>query len=489
MPAYRAELRLMAGSLHHTAELRVPRPIIHFAPERHWMNDPNGLIHHQGRWHVYFQFNPEGNEWGNMSWGHASSSDLLSWTEHPVALRYSPTEQIYSGSIVHDQTSEHDRLRAIYTSAYSNGKQAQSEATSSDGGMTWTRSPHNPILDRGTSNFRDPKVIRCADPEGRERWILLAVEAEDRQVLFYGSDDLETWDYLSSFGPTGPVGVVWECPDLVRLPLDEDPERARWVLTLSTNPVGDEADREGSSMSYVVGDFDGHTFTAEAPGLRRLDHGRDFYAGVTFADAPSDAPIMLGWMSNWQYADQIPSAPWRGAMSLPRELSLRELGGRAQLVQRPLGLDEALLRSDVSSAPVPAGGASWNLSVHSVIDLAWDPRVTGNAKLVLRGQSDFVEVTHDTNSGELTIRRGGRASEAVHPDFPSLISMPLDPSAPVRLLICLDGPLLEVFANGGEQVASHLVLLGGGAVSASITTDRPALITVAVGDLAGESQR
>jgi fructan beta-fructosidase len=426
---------------------------------------------------VYFQFNPEGNDWGNMSWGHASSSDLLSWTEHPVALRYSPTEQIYSGSIVHDQTSEHDRLRAIYTSAYSNGKQAQSEATSADGGLTWTVNAHNPILDRGTSNFRDPKVIRCADPEGRERWILLAVEAEDRQVLFYGSDDLETWDYLSSFGPTGPVAVVWECPDLVRLPLDGDPDRIRWVLTLSTNPVGDEADREGSSMSYVVGEFDGHTFTAEAPVLRRLDHGRDFYAGVTFADAPSDVPIMLGWMSNWRYADQFPSSPWRGAMSLPRELSLRELRGRPHLVQRPLGLDEAFLDSAPSSALVTADGSSWSLTAHEVLELAWDPRETGDVKLVLRGQDDFVDVEHHTDSGELTIERGGRASEAVHPDFPSLISMPLDASAPARLLVCLDSPLLEVFANDGEQVASHLVLLGGGPVRASLTTERPALVT------------
>ncbi|WP_228497241.1 glycoside hydrolase family 32 protein [Pseudoclavibacter sp. VKM Ac-2888] len=478
----------MAGSSRRAADPTVPRPIVHFAPERHWMNDPNGLIHHGGLWHVYFQCNPEGNDWGNMSWGHASSSDLLSWTEHPLALRHSPTEQIYSGSIVRDPSSDDNRLRAIYTSAYSNGKQAQSEATSTDGGLTWTQNPQNPILDRGTSNFRDPKVIRYADAEGRERWVLLAVEAEDRQVLFYRSDDLETWDYLSSFGPIGPTGVVWECPDLVQLPLDGDPERARWVLTLSTNPVGDQPDRTGSSMSYVVGDFDGHTFTAEAPGLRRLDHGRDFYAGVTFADAPSDGPIMLGWMSNWRYADQFPSAPWRGAMSLPRELSLRELRGHAQLVQRPLGLDEALLRSDQVSGLAPAKSTSWTMGAHSVIDLAWEPCRTGNAKLVLHGEDDFVEMAHDVDSGELIIARGGRSSEAVHPDFPSSICMPLDASAPLRLLICLDGPLLEVFANDGQHVASHLVLLGGGPVSASLTTGQAALVTVAVGELEGAGQ-
>lgn len=466
----------------------VARPAFHFAPQRNWMNDPNGLVYDRGLWHLYFQYNPEGSDWGNMSWGHATSVDLQHWTEHPVALRYRGGEQIFSGSIVatpaRDETT---LLTAYYTSAYSDEHQAQSMATSRDGGYTWEPDAGNPVLDRGSRAFRDPKVVRYTDGEGGSRWIMAAVEADDRQVLFYSSRDLRTWEYLSSFGPLGDTGVVWECPDLVPLAVDGDPSRLRWVLLLSTNPVGDEANPEGSSMSYVVGRFDGVAFTADAAELVRLDHGRDFYAGVTFDSAPDGGAIMLGWMNNWRYAGVFPSAPWRGAMSLPRRLSLRTVGGAPRLVQQPPSFVHEHL---ADAASVTVFGASrpfgFALSGSSLLELEWEPSSTGSLRLQLRGDADaLVGLEHDASSNVLRITRGGSAMAAVHPDFPSTstIALPRDGRGVTRLLLSLDGPLLEVFADDGEATASNLVVLGTGPVEVTLCTERHGPISVTFADL------
>lgn len=465
----------------------VPRPAFHFTPRRNWMNDPNGLVYDRGLWHVYFQYNPESSDWGNMSWGHATSPDLQHWTEHPVALPYRDGEQIFSGSIVASPAENATLLTAYYTSAFDDDHQAQSMARSRDGGYTWEPDAANPVLDRGTSAFRDPKVIRYPDGEGGFRWILLAVEADDRQVLFYSSHDLRAWEYLSSFGPLGDTGVVWECPDLVPLAVDGDPTDVRWVLLLSTNPVGDDANPEGSSMSYVVGQFDGVTFTADAPELVRLDHGRDFYAGVTFDSAPDGDAVMLGWASNWRYAGAFPSAPWRGAMSLPRRMSLRRVGGVPRLVQQPTRFVHDHL---AGAAPVTAFGASrpfrFAVSGHSLVELEWQPSSTGTLRLRLRGDAHaLVELEHEPSSNVLRIARGGPAMAAVHPDFPSTstVELPGDGDGPMRLLLSLDGPLLEVFANDGEATASNLVVLGTGPVEATLEADCDGPVSLAVADV------
>ena len=459
---------------------QVPRPAFHFTPQRNWMNDPNGLVYHRGLWHLYFQYNPESADWGNMSWGHATSADLNSWTEHPVALPYRQGEQIYSGSVVASRRDGDDRLTAFYTSAYDNGHQAQSTATSSDGGFTWEIDAGNPVLDRGTPSFRDPKVIRFVDEHGSFRWVLLAVEAEERQVLFYSSVDLRSWEYLSSYGPIGDQQVVWECPDLLPLAVDGDPHNVRWVLLLSTNPVGDEPDPDGSSMSYVVGHFDGVAFTSESRSLTRLDHGRDFYAGVTFDSAPDDEAIILGWMNNWRYAGEFPSAPWRGAMSLPRRLSLRSIEGTPRLVQEPLSfIREHLARATPVRVDLTAQPFDLALSGHSLIDVQWDPASTGTLRLQLRGDANaYVDLEHTPTAASLTVTRGGTAAEAVHADFPSTSTVALAATTPVRLLLSLDGPLLEVFVNDGEVVVSNLVVLGTGAVTATLTTEQHGLVTL-----------
>lgn len=448
----------------------VPRPLVHFTPRRNWMNDPNGLVHHRGVWHLFFQYNPEGSDWGNMSWGHATSLDLENWVEQPVALWHREGEQIFSGSIV-VSSEEPLEFTAVYTSAYDDGHQAQSLATSADAGTTWHEDASNPVLDRGTTSFRDPKILRFTDEHGDGRWVMVAVEAEERRVLFYSSSDLRSWQYLSDFGPLGEDGVVWECPDLLPLALDGDPLEVQWVLTLSTNPIDGRADPEGSSMSAVLGHFDGRRFTSKATELTRLDHGRDFYAGVTFDSAPDGDAVMLGWMSNWRYAAAVPSDPWRGAMSLPRTLALRCVDGRPRVVQRlPASVAGRLARA------VPAtvsGPVALTLTGHSILELVWEPALTGALRLVLRGDVDaVVEIAQEGHSTPLTIRRGGPAAEAVHPDFAGTSVVPSGSSARRSLVAVLDGPLLEVFLDDGEATASQLVILGTGTVTAELSTER-----------------
>lgn len=256
------------------------RPGYHYTPERNWMNDPNGMVFHDGLYHLYYQYNPEGSQWGNMSWGHATSPDLMTWTEQPLAIGQTFDEQgrsiedIFSGSVVvdHGNTSGlgidgEDPLIALYTSAYTSahperaGLQAQSLAYSTDGGFTWEKYAGNPVVDRGSANFRDPKVFwyEGATP-AESHWVMVAVEATEHKVVLYTSDDLLTWEHASDFGPANSVGGIWECPDLFELPVDGNPEETRWVLVVNLNPG---AVAGGSGGQYFVGDFDGTSFTAE----------------------------------------------------------------------------------------------------------------------------------------------------------------------------------------------------------------------------------
>lgn len=288
------------------------RPSVHFSPERNWMNDPNGLVFHDGVYHLYFQYNPHGDRWGNMSWGHATSTDLLTWTEQPLAIPQTldadgeAIESIFSGSIVvdeHNTSGFGDGTRApliaIYTSAYEAGHpthaglQAQSLAYSLDDGYTWTKYEGNPVLDRGSANFRDPKVFWYDGPAG-SYWVMTAVEATDHQVVLYKSSDLRTWEHLSDFGPANSVGGIWECPDLFELPVDGDPNRTKWVMVVNLNPgaVGG-----GSGGQYFVGDFDGTTFTSETTrGPQELPAGEVFagfdggsFDGWTVTNEPGNA--------------------------------------------------------------------------------------------------------------------------------------------------------------------------------------------------------
>ncbi|WP_432541484.1 glycoside hydrolase family 32 protein [Kineococcus sp. SYSU DK002] len=276
------------------------RPLAHFTAVDTWLNDPNGLLHRDGLWHLFFQNNPHGADWGNMSWGHAVSRDLLHWEHRPLAISHEGPEAIFSGSaVVHD-----GRVAAVYTSAYDDGRQAQSLAWSEDGD-TFVKDPANPVLDRGSTGFRDPKVFRYGDG-----WRMVTVEADERTVLVHSSTDLRSWTEVGRFSDEPGVGI-WECPDL--FPLDLDGQE-RWVLLLSVQ------DATGSRVEYRVGSFDGARFTGGP--ARSFDVGPDVYAVSTWTDAPDGRRVLIGWMAQPTYAGATPTAPWRGAMTLPRDLSL-----------------------------------------------------------------------------------------------------------------------------------------------------------------------
>lgn len=445
----------------HTEHLR---PRYHLTPRRHWLNDPNGLVHHDGRWHLFFQHNPEGNDWGNMSWGHASSPDLVHWTEHPVALRHREGEAVFSGSAVVDG----DDLAAIHTSVYADGRQAQSLARSTDGGLTWTSYAGNPVLDRGSTDFRDPKVFRHGG-----RWLMVAVEAVARQVLLHESDDLVHWRHLSTVEDPRDEGV-WECPDLVELPVEGQPGRTSWVLVVS---VLSGSAAGGSGTRYLVGDFDGTTFTAHDRTVRWLDHGRDHYAGVTWEGVPDGRQVMVGWLSNWDYAAAVPTSPWRGGMTLPRDLTLREHDGKLVLVQRPAPELDAL--ADGPARPVDGsddldGGAAYRLRVVFTPD-----GETGLDLCVGPGE----ETRLRWRDGTLTLDRRDSGDTDFHPAFPSVDRAPV----PLRdgrldLDVWVDRTSVEVFAQDGRTCLTQLVFPSEGSTGIRLVGEvRGTLQPLAVG--------
>jgi fructan beta-fructosidase len=474
------------------------RPDLHFTAKDTWLNDPNGLVHHDGMWHLYYQNNPFGNVWGNMSWGHATSTDLVSWQEHPVAIRCDEREEIFSGSIVFDAdntsglgTADRPPLVALYTSAFRPGSghdgiQAQSVAYSVDGGYVWAKHEGNPVLTRDSPDFRDPKVFRYSG-EGASYWVLVAVEATLRQVVLYRSDDLLAWEHLSDFGPANATGGVWECPDLFPLPVDDEPAATGWVLTVNLNPGGPNG---GSAGQYFVGDFDGTSFTSrstvttgldEGMHLREygwLDWGRDFYAAVSFSDAPDGRRILLGWMNNWQYANDIPSSPWRSAMTLPRELSLARTGAGLRVVQRvPAEVGRAAFPAEPTShGPRTIDDEVWAVaapeSVALRIDATLRPGSAGEFGLVVRGGKTGDAGTRigiRPGEGMILLDRTGSGATDFHESFSSVETAPIAATdGTYRLTVYTDRCSVEVFAQDGLVTLTDLVFPDDSATAVSL---------------------
>lgn len=604
------------------------RPRFHFTPEKNWMNDPNGMVYYDGEYHLFYQYNPFGDKWGHMSWGHAVSRDLVHWEHLPLALAEEGGIMIFSGSAVVDWNNTSGfgaggkpPMVAVYTGHYTEKPlQNQHLAYSNDRGRTWTKYEGNPVIDIGAKDFRDPKVMWH---EGSGQWIMTVSLPIERKVRFYGSPDLKQWTELSDFGPAGSVTGIWECPDLFPLPVEGSAEQ-KWVLVVN---VGGGAPAGGSGCQYLVGDFDGKTFSVHEPsqprpqpafvpegdlfadfeegygtwqregdafgtapatgaldGQQRVegflgsglvnsfhggdkatgrlvspeftiarphisfligggahesntclnllvggavvrsaegeaaerldwkswdvaslegetarieivdrwtegwghinvdhilfseeparpaaypalwaDHGRDFYAAVSWSDVPGHdgRRLWLGWMSNWEYAQDVPTSPWRSGMTVARSLTLRSVGGTYRLVQRPVKELEALRG---------AGRVAENVSLDEALALLnnvgselLDVELTlpSGAPLeisVQKPMSGSAPVVIDTGAGSLTFDRSGFGITGFHRSFGGAHVAPLraiDGKVTLRLL--LDAASIEIFANDGESVISDLL--------------------------------
>lgn len=295
------------------------RPLYHHTPLYGWMNDPNGMFYKDGRWHLYYQHNPYGSKWQNITWGHSSSTDLINWEHQPLAIEPNGLGTVFSGSSVVDSLNTAgfgtDAVVAIYTSAGTS--QIQSLAYSTDGGMTFSNYNGNPIITT-FGEARDPNMFWH---EESEKWILLIAHALDHEMLIYSSPDLKNWTFESSFGKGyGSQDGVWECPDLFKLPIRGTDEQ-KWVLLCNINPGGPFG---GSATQYFVGDFDGKTFKCDtAPEVTKwMDYGKDHYAAVSFSNLSDGRHTTMAWMSNWEYANEVPTMQYRSSNTLPRDHDL-----------------------------------------------------------------------------------------------------------------------------------------------------------------------
>src|ERR1700677_5177059 len=477
------------------------QPRIHFYAPHNWINDPNGPILLNGQYQLYFQYNPFGDQWGHMSWGHASSSDLVHWKEISVAIPEENGVMIFSGSTVEDRDNTSGLcagegqktpgcLVAIYAGA-SQDKQTQNLAFSRDGGTIWTKYSGNPVLDLGLKDFRDPKVFWHVPSHS---WVMVVALPDQHKVRFYRSKNLRQWDLASEFGPAGAVGGVWECPDLMELPVREPAGKhdavgksvaSRWVLNVNVNPGGPAG---GSGDQYFVGQFDGTRFTEDHPGSgpHWTDWGKDFYASTSFSNIPLDQNrIWIGWMSNWQYADKLPSLPGRGEMTVARNIYLRQPPAHTSITpsQEPLLLvQQPIIPTPVFRPSRALFGASPYQTITQANEQIAEQKLTGSVYLlrVTLDPGDAAEagvrlrrssadpdapVTEETvvgvNSatGRIFVDRTRSGKTGWSPDFSVRVSAPLKhPQAnSIRLEIVVDRNSIEVFAENGETVLSDLI--------------------------------
>ncbi|NOU76707.1 glycoside hydrolase family 32 protein [Paenibacillus sp. LMG 31458] len=441
------------------------RPQFHFTPETNWMNDPNGLVYYEGEYHLFYQFHPHGSTWGPMHWGHAISKDLVSWEHLPIALFPDHNGYIFSGSAVIDWNDTSgffnggSGIVAIFTHAdtYPDSdrpRQRQSLAYSADSGRSWTTYEGNPVLtDEGITDFRDPKVF-WHEPSGK--WIMIL--AAGNCVRMYFSSNLKEWTFASVFGhEAGSHAGVWECPDLFELPVDEDPDKTKWVMIVSIGNAEEYA--EGSRTQYFIGHFDGIQFINENDSATTLwlDHGRDNYAGVTWSDIPKEdgRRVFIGWMSNWKYANQTPTEVWRSAMTIPRVLALRSMPEGTRLVQTPVSDLETLRLeklewSDLTLTPnnnilSDISGKKFEMIAKFELDSAAEFGFK-----VLKSEGQETVIGYDTAAQTLFIdrTRSGAADFCGH--FPCKHAAALLPiHNRIKMHIFVDWSSVEVFGNDG----------------------------------------
>ena len=440
------------------------RPVYHHTPAYGWMNDPNGMFYKDGTYHLYFQHNPYGSTWGNMTWGHSTSTDLVHWNYEGDAILPDAWGTVFSGSAVVDRDNTagfgRDAIVGFYTSAKSSpwgDVQMQSLVYSTDGGKTFTKYAGNPILTSTERDFRDPKVFWYAPGK---HWVMMLAVGQQMQI--FTSDNLKEWKHESDFGlKHGAHGGVWECPDLVELPVEGTNEK-RWVLICNINPGGPFG---GSATQYFVGTFDGRKFTNEFPTKTKwMDYGKDHYATVTFSNAPDGRCIALGWMSNWQYAAQVPTKQYRSANTIARDLSLYRKDGDLLLRCAPSKEIEAA-RGEKKSVPQFRVGDAY--SIENLLDgndgayeIELEIRNNGAEKLAFtlqNGKGESVVMYYDAAMRQFVMDRTNSGETSFSRDFPAMTVSPATGGDDFRLRLFVDRSSIEAFVDGGKYVMTNIV--------------------------------
>ncbi len=435
------------------------RPVFHFSPEYGWMNDPNGLVYLDGEYHLFYQYNPYGTKWGNMHWGHAVSTDLTSWTYLPVAIAPDTLGDIFSGSAVVDINNTagfgKNAIVAVYTA--SGKKQQQCIAYSTDRGRTFTKYSGNPVIPNpGIADFRDPKV---SWNEVAKQWIMAL--ATKQTVTFYGSADLKNWTRLSEFGQgIGSHAGVWECPDLFPLNIDG---KTKWVLLVSINPGGPNG---GSATQYFIGDFDGKTFLPDnLPYPLWVDYGRDNYAGVTWSNIPQadGRRIFLGWMSNWDYANDVPSKIFRSSNTIARNLFLKNNGKHLVLASYPVKEMELLRDKTNNFSDIQTKNKAIieelvkNNAGSYEVTFEIEPMKSENFGFSLRNSNNEMLSYHfDLHAGIVRLDRQKSGLTDFNDKFSVGMGAPLTTKNIYKIRLLVDKASAELFVNEGDITMTSL---------------------------------
>lgn len=437
-----AALGLMACQTKETSALKDEpyRPAYHHTPNRNWMNDPNGMFYDEtaGVWHLYFQYNPYATVWGNMTWGHSTSKDLIHWTQQADAILPDELGMIFSGSVVIDRQNTagfgENAVVAIYTSCSTKDEQRQSIAYSTDGGYTFTTYEGNPVLLGDIHDFRDPKVF-WNETTGLWNMVLAA----GQEVRFYSSPNLKEWAYLSSFGQDrGCHSGVWECPDLMPLPI-RGTTAHKWLLIVNINPGGPYG---GSATQYFVGEWDGYRFTSDQTQTLWMDYGKDHYATVSWHNAPDGRNVVLAWMSNWEYANQTPTDHFRSANSIPRDISLyQDIEGIYRVNVRP-AKEVTHFGKRITLKP-KKGYTTATLELYNQ-------------------QGEKVLIVFDKERQTLTVDRTQAGQVNFAPTFSAVVTAPIyrevnDKTDRITIDVFVDNCSVEVFDKNGRIAITNLV--------------------------------
>ena len=431
--------KMLFSDTFDTANREKYRPVYHHTPAWGWMNDPNGMFYKDGVWHLYFQYNPYGSQWENMTWGHSTSTDLIHWTFQGAPIEADAWGTVFSGSAVvdHNNTAGFGKgaVVAMYTSAGEN--QTQSIAYSNDNGQTFTKYDGNPVLTSNTPDYRDPHVFWNEDIK---RWNMIMAEGQHMDI--YSSADLKEWKLESQFGAEyGNHGGVWECPDLMKMKV-RGTDQYKWMLLCNINPGGPFG---GSATQYFVGQFDGHKFTCEsAPEVTKwMDYGKDHYATVTFDNAPDGRRVAMAWMSNWQYANQVPTMQYRSANSVPRDLDLYEYQGQTYCGVTP--------SPELAAARPKKATKTLTEACEMVVTLK------GNATITLANdKGEQVVMTYDEKSRTFAMDRTKSGQKEFSDDFAALTVAPVHGKMS-QLRLFIDRSSIEAFDADGKMAMTNLV--------------------------------